>query len=199
MYRRRNGKELIKMTQETPKKTNAEDAEKTLDSALDQDGNQLSECASEEVDQLKDQLLRALAEAENTRKRALREQEEGRKYAITSFAKDVLSVLDNLGRALDSIPEDTASESTLLENLLNGITMTQQALSTVCERHGIQKIEALGVKFDPHHHQAMCEIEGKEEDVGCVVQVMQEGYQIHGRLLRPALVGVGKALTVIES
>ncbi len=187
------------MTQETPEKTNVEDAEKTLDPALDQDENQLSGCASEEVDQLKDQLLRTLAEAENTRKRAVREQEEGRKYAITSFAKDVLSVLDNLGRALDSIPEDVASESPLLENLVNGITMTQQALSTVCERHGIQKIEALGVKFDPHHHQAMFEIEGKEENVGCVVQVMQEGYQIHGRLLRPALVGVGKALTVIES
>ncbi|MGL4824780.1 MAG: nucleotide exchange factor GrpE [Alphaproteobacteria bacterium] len=187
------------MTQETSEKTNAELAEQIKDSVLDQEESELSEFSSEEVGQLKDQLLRALAEAENTRKRAMREQEEIRKYANTSFAKDVLSVLDNLGRALDSIPEDTVSQSPLLENLVNGITMTQQALLTVCERHGIQKIEALGVKFDPHHHQAMCELEGKEEDVGYVVQVMQEGYQIHGRLLRPALVGVGKALTVIES
>jgi molecular chaperone GrpE len=199
------------MTQEIPEKTSPEEPKVDTNSTADQDQNpeeekELVEVILEapqtlyaEMDGLKDQLLRALAEAENTRKRAMREQEEGRKYAITSFAKEVLSVLDNLGRALDSIPADAASDSPLLENLVSGIAMTQQALVTVCERYGIQKIEALGAKFDPHAHQAMCEIEGKAEDVGHIVQVMQEGYQLHGRLLRPALVGVGKASAPLDA
>ena len=147
----------------------------------------------EEMETLKDQLLRALAEVDNTKKRAIREQEDARKYAVTSFAKDVLGVLDNLGRALESVPPEKAKESELLDNLVSGITMTQQALISACGRHGIQQVEALGAKFDPHVHQAMCEIEGEPDQAGKVVQVMQEGYQIHGRLLRPALVGVGKA------
>lgn len=147
----------------------------------------------EEIDTLKDQLLRALAEVDNTKKRAVREQEDARKYAVTSFAKDMLAVLDNLGRALESVPPEKAKESQLLENLISGITMTQQALVSACNRHGIQQVEAMGAKFDPHLHQAMCEVEGEPDQVGHVVQVMQEGYQIHGRLLRPALVGVGKA------
>jgi len=148
---------------------------------------------TEEITALKDQLLRALAEADNIRKRATREQDETRKYAITHFSRDLLSVVDNLSRALESIPAEALTEIPLLKTLVSGITMTQNELFAILGRQGIQKVSALGEKFNPHLHQAMLEVEGPPENVGHVIQVLQEGYQIHDRLLRPAMVTVGKA------
>lgn len=146
----------------------------------------------EEISTLKDQLLRALAEADNIRKRATREQDDARKYAITQFSRELLSVADNLGRALESIPPEASADTPLLKTIIDGVTMTQSALLNILERHGIQKIPALGEKFDPHLHQAMMEVEGPPEKAGTVIQVLQEGYQIQDRLLRPAMVMVGK-------
>ena len=144
---------------------------------------------------LKDQLLRALAETENLRKRAEREREEAAKYAITSLARDIVSVADNLQRALESVPvesDDSDKSNTRIGSLRDGIEMTRQEFETVLARHGIERLEPLGETFDHNFHQAMFEVEHEEYSAGTVVQVLQAGYRIHDRLLRPAMVGVAK-------
>lgn len=173
--------------------TTENDLPLTLDNVDDEKAVLSAEASlMEEIAILKDQLLRALAEADNIRKRATREQDETRKYAITHFSRDLLSVSDNLSRALESIPAEDLAESPLLETVVNGVAMTQKELLGILERQGIQKISAMGEKFNPHLHQAMMEVEGPAEMVGKVIQVLQEGYQIHDRLLRPVMVTVGK-------
>ena len=144
---------------------------------------------------LKDQLLRALAETENVRKRAERERQEAAKFAITSLARDIVSVADNLQRALDSVPaesDDSSESNTRIGSLRDGIEMTRQEFETVLARHGIERLEPLGETFDHNFHQAMFEVEHEEYSAGTVVQVLQAGYRIHDRLLRPAMVGVAK-------
>ena len=144
---------------------------------------------------LKDQLLRALAETENLRKRAEREREEAAKYAITSLARDIVSVADNLQRALESVPaqsDDSSESNTRIGSLRDGIEMTRQEFETVLARHGIERLEPLGEAFDHNFHQAMFEVEHEEYSAGTVVQVLQAGYRIRDRLLRPAMVGVAK-------
>jgi molecular chaperone GrpE len=145
-----------------------------------------------EVDKLKDQLLRTVAEFENYRKRAEREREETAKYAITGFARELLSVADNLRRALESVPEKHDEPEKLLESLMEGVEITEKELLSAFKKHAIEKIDPLGQPFDHHLHQAMFEQEDPDQPVGTVIHVMQVGYQIHGRLLRPALVGVVK-------
>ena len=145
-----------------------------------------------DVDALKDQLLRALAETENVRKRAEREREEAVKYGITSLARDIVGIADNLKRALESLPEDSEQTDARIKSLREGVSLTQQEFETVLTRHGIERIEALGEAFDHNFHQAMFEVEDKDHSAGTVVQVLQQGYRIHGRLLRPAMVGVTK-------
>ena len=145
-----------------------------------------------EVNSLKDQLLRTMAELENYRKRAEREREEMAKFAITSFARDLLSVSDNLRRALESVPVDHEKPEELLKTLLEGVEITEKELLTVFKKHGIEKIEPLGQSFDHHFHQAMFELEDQDQPVGTVVHVLQPGYSLNGRLLRPAMVGVSK-------
>jgi molecular chaperone GrpE len=148
----------------------------------------------EETADLKDRLLRTMADMENLRKRAEREKAEATLYAATSFARDLLSVADSLDRALQTIPEegrDTLDEAT--RNLLAGIEVTHKEFLNVFSRHGIARIEPMGGKFDPHFHQAMFEVPDASSPPGTVVQVMQAGYTIGERCLRPALVGVAKA------
>ena len=145
-----------------------------------------------EVDKLKDQLLRTMAELDNYRKRAEREREEMAKFAITGFARDLLTVPDNLRRALESVPVDHEKPEELLKTLLEGVEITEKELLTAFKKHGIEKIEPLGKPFDHHLHQAMFELEDPDQPAGTVVHVLQPGYTLNGRLLRPALVGVAK-------
>jgi molecular chaperone GrpE len=147
---------------------------------------------SAEVDKLKDQLLRTLAELDNYRKRAEREREETAKFATTGFARELLTVADNLRRALESVPEDHEHPEKLLKSLMEGVEITEKELLFAFKKHGIEKIEPLGKPFDHHLHQAMFEVESPDQPPGTVVHVLQPGYQLSGRLLRPALVGVAK-------
>lgn len=144
-----------------------------------------------EAAQLKDQLLRALAEAENTRRRMQKELDDARKYAVSTFAKEVLTVSDNFQRALDSVPKEGASADTLTQ-LVTGIEATERQLQAVLERFGIKKIEPLGQMFDPNYHRVMMEQEDPSKAPGTVTMVLQAGYMIHDRLLREAMVAVAK-------
>ncbi|MGH7048709.1 MAG: nucleotide exchange factor GrpE [Stellaceae bacterium] len=139
----------------------------------------------------KDRLLRALAETENTRRRARREHEDAVKYAITGFAKDLLSAADNLRRALDSLPEAEVSDERT-RSLLAGVAATERELLSVFERHGIRRIDPLAEPFDHNFHQAIFEAERADQPAGTIVEVLQPGYVLHDRLLRPAMVGVAK-------
>lgn len=150
------------------------------------------DAARQEAAQLKDQLLRALAEAENVRRRAQREREDAAKYAIANFARDVLQVSDNLHRALEAIPAAALAEDEALKNLHEGVTATERQLDAALERQQVKRIWPMGEKFDANLHQAMFEVPTFDHAPGTVVQVMQAGYLIHDRLLRPALVGVAK-------
>lgn len=148
----------------------------------------------EEAGKLKDQLLRTLAEMDNLRKRMEREKAEATLYAATNFARDILSVSDNMDRALATAEADHLKEATEpVKNLVAGVEMTQRELLNVFERHGITRVDPMGEKFDPHYHQAMFEVPTDDEPPGTVVQVMQAGFKIGERVLRPALVGVAKA------
>lgn len=146
-----------------------------------------------EVQQLKDQLIRTLAELENTRKRAERDIAHARKFAISDFARDLLSASDNLRRAVESAPEDRDELDITLKNLVIGVEMTEKELLGTFEKHGIRKIEPLGEKFDYNLHQAMFEVPDANQEPGMVVQVMQPGYILQDRLLRAAMVGVSKS------
>ena len=141
---------------------------------------------------LKDQLLRALADAENARRRARKDVEEARTYAISRFAQDLLGVADNLGRALESIPAERREGDEAVKAIAEGIEMTAREFDSVLGRHGISKIDPLGEKFDYNLHQALFEIADTDQPDGTVVQVAQTGYRIGDRLLRAAMVGVAK-------
>jgi molecular chaperone GrpE len=144
-----------------------------------------------EIAEHKDRLLRALAETENTRRRAQRERDDASKYAITGFAKDLLSAADNLRRALDSLPEAEVRDERA-RSLLAGVAATERELLSVFERHGIRRIDPLGDRFDHNFHQAIFEAERADQPAGTIVEVLQPGYVLHDRLLRPAMVGVAK-------
>ena len=147
----------------------------------------------EEIAELKDKLLRTMADLENTRRRARAEKEDAGKYAISSFARDVLTVSDNFSRAFDSLTsEDKDAAPDSIKNFVEGVEMTSRELLNMLERHGIRKIEPMNEKFDPNLHQAMFEVPGTDQPNGTVVQVVQAGFVIGERLLRPALVGVAK-------
>jgi molecular chaperone GrpE len=144
-----------------------------------------------ELAEHKDRLLRALAEAENTRRRAQRERDDAKKYAISGFAKELLSAADNLRRALASLPEaEVGDERT--RSLLAGVAATERELLSVFERHGIRRINPMGERFDHNLHQAIFEVEHGDRPPGTIVEVLQPGYLLHDRLLRPAMVGVAK-------
>lgn len=148
-----------------------------------------------ELDETKDRLIRTLAEVENMRRRHARELDEGRKYAITGFARELLDVADNLHRALASVPPKAREKLDLIKNLADGVAMTERTLLASFERHQIVKVEPdKGEKFDHNRHQAMFEVETDDQAPGTVAQVVQPGYTIADRLLRPAMVGVAKAV-----
>lgn len=172
------------------KKTDIKEQKTKPQEELAQDGDELEK----EVAELKEQLLRALAEAENIRKQAIREREDASKYAITEFARDLLAVADNLRRAFDSMPEEKENPlSDEVKGLIQGVKMTEKELLKVFQKHGIQKITPLGEEFNHDLHQAMFEVETKDSPPGTIVDLMQPGYVMQDRLLRPALVGVSKA------
>jgi molecular chaperone GrpE len=144
-----------------------------------------------ELAEYKDRLLRALAETENVRRRAQREREDASKYAVAGFAKELLSAADNLRRALESLPESEAKDERT-RSLLAGVAATERELLGVFERHGIKRIDPKGEAFDHNFHQAIFEAERPDQPGGSVVEVLQPGYVLHDRLLRPAMVGVAK-------
>lgn len=146
-----------------------------------------------EAGTLRDQLLRALAEAENTRRRAERDRQEAAKYGAVPLARDLLTVADNLRRALESVPETLREdEAGGGRNLVEGVELIERELMAAFARHGISKVEPLGEPFDHALHQAMFELEDKDKPAGTVVQMLQPGYTLHDRLLRAAMVGVSK-------
>jgi len=146
-----------------------------------------------ELAETKDRLLRTLADMDNMRKRTEREVADARIYGISNFARDILGVADNMHRAMAALDEELrakADEPTKV--LLEGVELTERELMNVLEKHGVKRIEPLGQKFDPNRHQAMYEIEDASVPAGTVIQVMQAGYLIGDRVLRPALVAVAK-------
>jgi molecular chaperone GrpE len=142
-----------------------------------------------EVADLKDRLLRALAEQENTRRRAQREREEAIRFAASPLARDLLATTDNLRRAIASVPAERADDDAVAQ-LLAGVAATERALLEALEKHGIRRIDALGEPFDPDRHEAVFQVSDSEHPAGTVAEVIQEGYLHHDRLLRPAMVGV---------
>ena len=160
------------------------------------EGDYADEDEAESGDEaLKEQLLRALADAENARRRAKKDVEDARAYAISRFAQDLLGVGDNLGRALDSIPAERRESDEAVSAIADGIEMTAREFETVLGRHGITRIDPLGEKFDYNRHQALFETDQTDQPDGTVVQVLQTGYRIGDRLLREAMVGVAKGGT----
>ena len=145
------------------------------------------------ISELKDQLLRTVADSENLRKRLEREKDQTRKFGIANFAKDLLSIADNLGRALDAAPNKEGIENQAIENFVLGVQMTEQELQKAFDNNNIRKIDPLGEKFDYNFHQAMFEVEETDQEPGIIVQVLQPGYAIDDRILRPAMVGVAAA------
>jgi molecular chaperone GrpE len=145
-----------------------------------------------ELEEARQLILYAQAETQNVRRRLEKDAQDARAYAATGFARDILSVADNLSRALDVIPEAMRADEAS-KGLIAGLEATQRELAAVFERNGIKRIEALGQPLDPNKHQAMVEIPSVDAAPGIIVQEMQSGYTIKDRLLRPALVGVAKA------
>ena len=150
---------------------------------------------AEEINDLKNQLLRTLADNENNRRRYEKEKEDLGAYIISNFAKEMLSVLDNLQRAIEvsskiDTEDDKIDKNTL--DFIEGVKLTEKQLSSINEKFKITKVDSLNNKFDPNMHQAMFEIENDDEEEGTILQVIQDGFKIEDRLLRPALVGVSK-------
>ena len=147
----------------------------------------------EKLEDAENRILRTLAETENLRKRYEREKEDLSNYVISNFAKETLSILDNLQRALNSIKTDELKDNDEnISKFVEGIELTEKQIITIFEKFKIEKVESLDANFDPNMHQAMFEVESEDKEPGTVVEVVQEGYKIGERLLRPALVGVSK-------
>jgi molecular chaperone GrpE len=168
---------------ETPADPNsAESSEADLAGGPDE-----TEALRAEVAQLKEQMLRVAADAENSKRRAEREANDARHFAIQRFAQDLLGAADNLARALQAAPRDAADPA--VKNLVTGIEMIEKDLVAAFDRNGLKRLDPpRGAKFDPHRHQAMMEQPADDVGAGAVLQVVQAGYELHGRLVRPAMV-----------
>ena len=172
--------------------TEASDAPETAAPAEPGPDERIAQLEAEKAD-LRDQVLRTAAEMENLRKRTEREIADTRSYAIAGFARDMLVATDNLSRALVVIPADTRENADgSLKSLIEGIEMTEREMQRLLQKNGVKPIAAEGEKFDPHRHQAMFEVPDVSVPDGTVVQVVQTGYAIGERVLRPAMVGVSK-------
>jgi molecular chaperone GrpE len=183
-----------------PREAN-EDQARAADSAKAEKQNATAEAAKPAAElealagenaELRDRLLRTMAEMENVRRRTEREKADTARYAISNFARDVLTVGDNLKRTVDHVPAEAAAQDPALKSFLEGVELTERELLNVLERHGVTRIEPLGQRFDPNCHQAMYEVPDPSVPEGTVVDVMQQGYAIGDRCLRPALVAVAK-------
>jgi molecular chaperone GrpE len=168
----------------------AEDGEFFDQSAPESPDERLAALEAELAD-TRDRLLRALAETENTRRRFQREREDTQKYAVSGFAKDLLSAADNLRRALAAVHEAEIADPRT-KSLIDGVAATERELLAAFERHGLMRIDPKGEAFDHNFHQAIFEAERPDTPAGTVVEVLQPGYVLHDRLLRPAMVGVAK-------
>jgi molecular chaperone GrpE len=164
----------------------------------DEDMEEAAESSSS-ADEMKDQLLRALADVENMRRRSERDVAQANKYGHLSFARDLLSCFDNLSQAVSLAPEDKSDFDENLKNILVGVEMISTEIDTILQRHHITKINPIGEKFNYNHHQAMFEVPNNEVEAGTVVQVAQPGYLLHDRLIRPAMVGVSKKVSSTET
>ncbi len=140
----------------------------------------------------KDQMMRAMADAENARKRAAKDREDASKFAIAGFSRDLLSVADNLRRALDAAPQDVIDTIPQMKNLMDGIEATERELLRGFEKNGIKKIDPINERFDPNFHEVMFEAPFPDKENGTIIQVLEAGYTINERILRPARVGISK-------
>ena len=181
-----------------PDSENVENEEDNNDSQENTDSEEISEdenteedSLEKEIETLKEEKIRLLAEMENLRKRFEREKVETIKFGSINLARDILSPGDNLERALDALPEDENHPESI-KNLIDGLKMVLKEYKNTLEKHGVKKIETLNQKFDHNFHQAMMEVENNEVAEGTVVQEVQSGYTMHDRLLRAAMVGVSK-------
>ena len=153
---------------------------------------QTVENQNKQIKDLKDQLLRSLAEAENLRKRTIKEVADAKKYSHIYFVRDLISSVDNLQRALEVVPEDKSQLSEPIKNLVIGLEIVEKEILNTFEKHSLKQIDPLGEKFDYNLHQAMFEVPTNEKEPGYVVEVSQKGYLLHDRLVRPAMVGISK-------
>lgn len=144
-----------------------------------------------DLEKVKQDVLYAQAETQNVRRRLEKDVKDARTYAATGFARDILSVADNLERALDHVPE-ALREDAKAKQFIEGIEATRREIDKVFEQHGIKRIASIGLPLDPNQHQAMIEVPCEDQDPGTIVQEMQSGWMIRDRLLRPAMVGVAK-------
>ncbi len=176
-----------------PQETEAAEASaERADGGVEGDYEALVRLLKENED-LKDRALRAAAEVENLRRRAARDVQDARAYSIANFARDMLSVSDNLRRAIDAVPAEAKETAEAgFKALLEGVEITERGMLSALERHGVKKLDPQGEKFDPHFHQAMFEVPNPDVPANTVVQVVQPGYSIGERVLRPAMVGVAK-------
>ncbi len=157
-----------------------------------QELEQLITSLKEENKEMNDKMLREVAEAQNFKKRLMREKEDAQKYAVTKMAKELLNVLDNLGRAVEAVPEEHRTDNDFIKNLLVGVEATEADLVRIFEQFKIKQFKNDGEKFDPNIHRVMFEQEDATKAPGTIIQVVQPGYMIEDRLLREALVGVSK-------
>ena len=174
------------------KEVNEYDEENEQDEENEKDEEKIS--LNAQISDLKDQLLRTMAESENIRKRTLKEVEQAKKYSHISFVRDLVSSVDNLKRALDSVPDDKNDLPEPIKNLILGLEIVEKEIVTTLERHNIKQISPLGEKFDYNFHQAMFEVPTNNSEPGVVVEVSQNGYLLYERLVRPAMVGISKKI-----
>jgi molecular chaperone GrpE len=187
-----NAKAKLSETEAQPANSNATPDEATPAEA-ERDGFAVVEALNAENAALKDRVLRTLAEMENLRRRTEREVSDAKTYGVSAFARDMLNVVDNLSRALDSLPADArTSADPVLKGLIDGVELTARDLAAALGRHGVKKLEPEGEKFDPNFHQAIYEAPDETVPSGTVTKVVQSGWRIGDRVLRPAMVGVSK-------
>lgn len=207
---RKAADELLKADRTVRRREAAENADSFADmdeNDFDEDGNWIGEDPSSEDEpqinpvetivaenaELKDRMLRLAADMENLRRRTQREVADAKSFAVANFARDMLAVSDNLRRALEAVTEEQKEAGgDALKNLLEGVDITERSMMSTMERHGVKKLEPEGQKFDPNFHQAMFEVPNPQVPNNTVVQVVQAGYRIGERMLRPAMVGVAK-------
>ena len=182
--------ENVKINPETDPETVNPD-ENGKDDTLTED---TVENLKKEIQELKDQLLRSLADSENLRKRTIKEIGDAKKYSHISFVRDLVSSVDNLQRALEVVPDDKSNLSEPIKNLIIGLEIVEKEIINTLEKNNVKQISPLGEKFDYNLHQAMFEVPTDEREPGYIVEVSQKGYLLHDRLVRPAMVGISKKI-----